>query len=243
MGMSVLLFVGLLGLTLLLHEWLQQHIQLLGFLVTGNIGCAVQFLFYLLLPGVFLHELSHFLVATALLVPVTRFDLGVRRARGARINLGSVNIVRTDRLRESLIGAAPFFFGIVTIWLIVYKGFGFTGYTNFPLDAMLASVRDRAREWTTWLYLYLIFAVSTAMIPSESDRAPWGPVLVGIVCGVGALLALGWAPHVSPPMTMLFKQIFNALTFTLGIVVAVNGMVAIALAILEQLAVGVGAGR
>ncbi len=238
--MPLLPFLIALALTLFLHQWLHRHIQWLGFLVTGNAGCAVRLLFYLLLPGIVLHELSHYLVATVLLVPVRSFDLGVRRAKGTQINLGSVNIMRSDPLRESLIGAAPFILGIGTIWLIAYWGFGLTGFTNFPWEAMIAHVRDHARDWTTWVALYLIFAVSTAMIPSESDRAPWGPVLVGTVCGIGALLVLGWTPRMSQDTIATLGRIFNALTFTLGIVVIVNGIVAITLWVLEQIVAGVG---
>jgi hypothetical protein len=240
--MPLLPFLIALGLTLFLHQWLHRHIQWLGFLVTGNAGCAVRLLFYLLLPGIVLHELSHFLVATALFVPVRSFDLGVRRAKGAQINLGSVNISRSDPLRESLIGAAPFILGIGTIWLIVYWGFGLTGFSNLPWEAMFARVRDHARDWTTWVNLYMIFAVSTAMIPSESDRAPWGPVLVGAVCGIGALLMLGWTPRMPPETIALLDRVFNALTFTLGIVVIVNGIVAIALWGLEHIVAAAGRG-
>jgi hypothetical protein len=31
-----------------------------------------------------------------------------------------------------------------------------------------------------WLWLYLIFAISNAMLPSETDREPWRPVLLAL---------------------------------------------------------------
>lgn len=195
----------------------------------------MRLLFYLLLPGIFLHELSHYLVAKILFVPVKSFDIGIGRARSSQVSLGSVNIVRSDPLRESLIGAAPFIMGVGTIWLIAYWGFGLTGELGLFLEAMLVHARDYARDWTTWLDLYLIFAVSTAMIPSESDRAPWGPVLVGAVCGVAALFVLGWTPRVPPDVIAFSQRVLAALTFALGIVVIVNGTVALALWVLERM--------
>lgn len=199
----------------------------------------MRLLFYLLLPGIFLHELSHYLVAKILFVPVKSFDIGIGRKKSSQVSLGSVNIVRADPLRESLIGAAPFIMGISTIWLIAYWGFGLPGETGLSFEPLFVRVRDHARDWTTWLDLYLIFAVSTAMIPSESDRAPWGPVLIGAVCGFAALFLLGWTPRVPPDVVALSQRVLAALTFVLGIVVAVNGMVAIMLWALEQMVVGV----
>jgi hypothetical protein len=174
-----------------------------------------------------------------LFVPVKSFDIGIGRAKSSQVSLGSVNIVHSDPLRESLIGAAPFLMGIGAIWLIAYWGFGLSGANGLAFEPLLVRVRDHARDWTTWLDLYLIFAVSTAMIPSESDRAPWGPVLVGAVCGVAALFLLGWTPRVPSDWIALAQRVLSALTFVLGIIVAVNGVVAAALWALEGMLLGV----
>ncbi len=50
--MSIVVFIVVFGLTLFLQRWLHQHIQGLTFAVTGDPGCAMRFLFILLLPGV-----------------------------------------------------------------------------------------------------------------------------------------------------------------------------------------------
>lgn len=233
--MSLLIFLLVFSLTIFLHQWLHRHIQALAFLLTGNPGCAVRLLFYLLLPGIFLHELSHYLAAKILLVPVKSFDIGIGRARSRQVSLGSVNVARSDPVRESIIGAAPFIVGIGAIWLIASWGFGLTGETNLSIAPVPERVQEYSRDWRKWLDLYLIFAVSTAMIPSESDRAPWGPVLIGTVFGIAALFLLGWTPRVPPDIIMLSQRVLNALTFALGIAVIVNGIVAIALWILERM--------
>jgi len=57
---------------------------------------------------------------------------------------------------------------------------------------------DLLRVPDVWLWLYLIFAVSNAMLPSESDMQPVRPVLIflGIVAVV-AVIAVG-LPNVPP---------------------------------------------
>ena len=146
---------------------------------------------------------------------------------------GSVTVERSDSLRESLIGVAPFFVGLGAIILIA--GYGFDLWPNSPLtiSEMLDRVVSTAGDWLTWVDLYLIFAVSTAMIPSESDREPWGQVLV--VFGVIALAAflLRWTPRLTADMIKVGETVLNGLTFAFGVSVLINGLVAILIWLVE----------
>lgn len=240
--MSVLTFLVVFVLTLLLQRWLHQHIQGLALILTGNPRSGLRFLFYLLLPGIILHELSHYLVAKMLFVPAGQFRIGLRDLRARQVTLGSVSIERVDPLRESLIGAAPFVFGIAVIWLIAAWGFDVWPPSRASLMLMLERLVQYADDWTTWLDVYLIFAVSTAMIPSESDRAAWGPVLTMFSVIVACLFVLGWTPTIPPEWMLLARQVLDALTFALGLAVIINGSVAIVLWVLE-LSVGEARGK
>ena len=100
---------------------------------------------------------------------------------------------------------------------------------------MFERIQVYSNDWTTWLDLYLVFAVSTAMIPSESDREPWGPVVTIIGISIAVLFMLGWTPRVPPDLVTLARQLLDALTFALGIAVIVNGAIAAALWILEHM--------
>lgn len=230
--MSVLAFLSVFVLTLFLQRWLHQHIQGFVLMVTGNPRSGLRFLFYLLLPGIILHELSHYLIAKLLFVPTGQFRIGLRDLR-AQVTLGSVSIERVDPLRESLVGAAPFVFGISVIWLIAAWGFDVWPLSSASVMLMLQRIVQYANDWTTWLDVYLIFAVSTAMIPSESDRAAWGPVLTMFGVIVACLFVLGWTPTIPADWMLLARQILDALTFALGLAVIVNGSVAIILGLLE----------
>ena len=232
--MSIVFFLIVFALTILLQRWLHRHIQSFALALTGNPGCAVRLLFYLLLPGVVLHEASHYIAAKLLLVRTNGISIGIGSTRRKQISLGSVNIERTDPIRESLVGVAPFVVGLTAIWLIVGWGFGMWPNSGLTIAQMIERVRDYGNDWTTWLDLYLVFAVSTAMIPSESDREPWGPVITIFGLGVAILFLLGWTPRVPPDYVALARQLLDALTFALGIAVVVNGAVAIVLWLLEQ---------
>jgi len=232
--MEVILFFMLFSAMLFFQHWLQQHIQGAMFAVTGNPGCAVRALFLLLLPGVLLHEFSHWFIANLLGVRTGKISIGLGKLRGNKhFSLGSVTIERTDPLRESLIGIAPFISGLAAIWLLMGVGFSLWA-PNDPLrvaETLWASVGDPL----TWLALYLVFAVSTSMIPSASDREPWG-ISIAILGGVGAFaLILGWAPSLSPEMIEWGRRILYTLIFVLSVIVVVNGALAGAIFIFEWL--------
>ncbi len=232
--MEIVVFFVLFGAMLFLQHWLQRHIQGATFAVTGNPGCAVRTLFLLLLPGVLLHEFSHWAVANLLNVRTGKVSIGLGKMRGNKhFSLGSVMVERTDPLRESLIGVAPFFTGFGAIWLLMGIGFGLWTPDNpqIVVETIWATIGDPL----TWLALYLVFAVSTSMIPSESDREPWG-IIIAIFAFVGVVAFLaGWAPTITPEVIDAGKQVLNVLIFVFGIIVVVNGALAALIFIFELL--------
>jgi hypothetical protein len=229
--MEIVVFFVLFGLMLFLQRWLQQHIQGFTYAVTGNPGCAVRALFILLLPGVLLHELSHWLVANLLGVRTGQISIGLGKARGKHFSLGSVTVDRSDPLRESLIGLAPFIAGLLAVWALM--GFGFDVWSMTDPMVAVNTIWSTIGDPLTWLCLYLVFAVSTAMIPSESDREPWGAIIV-IFAGIGAFaLILGWTPNLTPELFALAQRVLNALILVFGVIVVVNGALAIVIFLVE----------
>ncbi|MBI5032544.1 MAG: hypothetical protein HZB51_18620 [Chloroflexi bacterium] len=232
--MPIILFAIVFVLTIFLQRWLHRHIQGLALILTGDAGCAIRFLFYLLMPGVLLHEMSHYVMARLLLVRTGAFRIGIGNTNRRQVSLGSVNIERTDPIRESLVGVAPFIVGVGAIWLVAGVGFDLWPSTGLSIAEFFRRVQLYAYDWTTWLDLYLIFSVSAAMIPSESDREPWGPVITFFGLGTAILFLLGWTPRVPNDAMTMARSLLDALTFALGVAVVVNGITAIALWVLEQ---------
>lgn len=111
------------------------------------------FLALLYFPGTTLHELSHFLVAKILGVPTGNISL-IPRFHEDGLELGHVQIGRTDFVRRFLVGIAPLVSGICVLIIIVY--FVWSG------------------TYVWWVYLifaYLALTVVNTMSLSKSDLA------------------------------------------------------------------------
>lgn len=183
-------FVCMLLPLVVLQRLLHREIQILFYLVTRNKPLAIALYSVLFFPGVFLHELSHFLMAKVLGVRTGKFSLIPRPLNTGHLQLGYVETERTDILRDSLIGLAPIVSG--TLFL------AYAGIVQLRLDSLwhVLSTGQMDLFWMGlklipsapdfYLWFYLTFAVSSTMLPSESDRHAWLPLGIW----VGALLVL-----------------------------------------------------
>ncbi|MGC9468732.1 MAG: hypothetical protein ACP5HS_09080 [Anaerolineae bacterium] len=184
--LSVQLLV-VLGLLLWSDRWLHRHLQGLMYLLTGDKEIALWLYAIVLLPGVFLHELSHAFVAKLMGVKIGRLNVLPKR-KGNRIQLGFVPIQQTDFLRASLIGGAPLFFGSIAVVVIGYLVFGTPEILQALSDGswmtVLESFLEVLRAPDVWIWVYLVFAISNTMLPSRSDVHAWpflGLVTVGVL--------------------------------------------------------------
>jgi len=205
-------FIAALLPMLFFNRWISRHVQGLGLLVSGNPNTGLVLYFIVMLPGILVHELSHWAMARLLGLRTGKISLGPQRTSGKKVRLGSVNISRADPFRESLVGIAPLLVGTALISLIGLYVFNLRDLTQavilrdvgWFLQALAGSVHTP----DFWLWLYLIFALSNAMMPSESDRRAWVPV--GIFAGIVilALLIIGWMPPIPA----------EAVDYTIGLV-------------------------
>jgi hypothetical protein len=165
-----------------MKRWINRHIQGLGLLLMGDSETAMLLYFVLLLPGILIHELSHWLAAKLLGVRTGKISLWPSKQHGNQMRMGSVRIARTDPFRASLIGLAPLISGSLAILVIgqLILGLGDLGVVllNGEWEPFWASLLVHLKKPDFWLWLYFIFAISNAMLPSDTDREPWRPVLV-----------------------------------------------------------------
>ena len=173
----------------LVQRQLHKHIQGLVLLVTGKEHLVPVAHFLLLLPGIVLHECSHWLAAKLLGVRVGSMSIGPQRKRGKQMRFGSVQIGRTDAIRESLIGLAPLVSGTALVLLLARWGFGLLPTTELQPATWPGQLVACLRAEDAWLWVYLIFAVANAMLPSASDRRAWRTF--GLYLGLVAALAIG----------------------------------------------------
>ena len=191
---SVLWFVVTLVVLVNVVRWIHQHLHGVAYLLTGHRDMALVLYSLPLLPGVVLHELSHTAVALLLRVRTKGFTVLPHRDEQGHVALGSVMVERVDPLRASLIGLAPLLFGSGAVLLIGRQVFDVTDLGNVLLSgqgpAIANAVSRLFQAPDAWLWLYLIFAFSNAMLPSPSDRETWPPVILFIVGIVALALAV-----------------------------------------------------
>jgi hypothetical protein len=196
-----------------------------AFLLTGNSRVAVWFFWVLFLPGTLLHELSHWLTAVLLRVKISRFSLWPRKKRGGELQMGAVQIDVSDPFRHSLIGLAPLVFGSIAV-LIIGQGrleLGQAGRVLLSgnLEQLVQAIDKILAVPDVWLWLYLVFAISNAMLPSASDREAWRTVLIYLGLALLLAIGLGLNPTIPPNLQAfgltLLTRLLSAFTITIGV--------------------------
>ena len=177
---SPYLFFVLFFILLAALWWLSWRIGLLIqeiiYLITGSDDLAMVILFLVYLPGILVHEASHWLVARILGLKTSRFRVWPKYTRNT-IGLGSVTVSSGGVVWDSLVGLAPLLIGSALIVLIGDQVFdtqtlAFAWRTGRLLDGLNFVVTGLAQKPDSLLWSYLLFAIANAMMPSASDRAP-----------------------------------------------------------------------
>jgi hypothetical protein len=220
-------------------RWINRHVQGLGLLLSGDNEAAMLMYFMLLLPGILIHELSHWLAAKLLGVRTGKISLWPSKRRGNQMRLGSVRIARTDPFRASLIGVAPLIGGSLAILIIgqLILGLGDLGVVLLggEWEPFGESLVTHLRAPDFWLWLYLIFAISNAMLPSETDREPWKPVILFISLTALLVYLTGWVRQVPEALTAASLTSLSYLAYAFSLTVVVDVIFIAAIAILEVL--------
>ena len=222
-----------------MKRWINRHVQGLGLLLVGDNEAAMFLYFVLLLPGILIHELSHWLAARLLGVRTGKITLWPSKRRGKQMRMGSVRIARTDPFRSSLIGVAPLISGSLAVLIIgqLILGLGDLGEVllNGEWEPFWESILAHLQAPDFWLWLYLIFAISNAMLPSETDREPWRPVI--LFMGLVALLfyLTGWVNQMPEVVTNASLTGLSYLAYAFSLTVLVDAIFIAVIAILEVL--------
>jgi len=222
--------VALVATTLALL-WLKRRItrnlQELSMRLVDDPDVALILYFVVVLPGVVIHELSHWLMAKLLGVRVSLPSLGpVRKGRSRRVSLGSVRVSKVDPVRASLIGVAPLLGGSAVILVIgnLVLGVGelADAVAGQGVAGALGALGQMAQVGDFWLWLYLIFAVSNAMLPSESDMAAVRPVLIFLGIVTAVVLAVSGLRGISPAVVDGVNAIAGYLAVAFGLTLGVD---------------------
>ena len=209
-----------------LQRFLQREIQAIFLLITRQPEISVALFSLLFFPGVLLHEVSHFLMARLLGVRTGRFSIIPKKLEGGRLQLGYVETAKTDFFRDALIGVAPLLTGGI---FVAYAGVSRLGLntlwlnlTQGQLNAINQAIKSIVVRPDFWLWFYLIFAVSSTMLPSASDRRAWVPLLVVFLGLVGLILLVGAGPWLLTRLGSTLMAAIDAVFMVFGITVIIH---------------------
>ena len=209
------------ALLVVLQRTLHREIQATFLILTRRPGLTEVIFALIFFPGVFLHELSHFLMAKLLGVQTGKFSLIPQTQPNGKLRLGYVETASGGFIRDALIGAAPLVTGsLLVAYAAIFR------YHLLPLwdfirlaewDGFWAGLAAVPKTPDFWLWFYLTFTVSSTMMPSASDRHAWLPM--GLLAGgllVVAILA-GAGPWMLENLATPFNSFLRALAMIFGL--------------------------
>ena len=226
----------------LLQRWIHTHLHGLSLLLTGKSDRAVYLYAIILFPGVFLHELSHWLTARLLGVRTASFSVVPRRRPDGSIQLGYVEYYKSktlDPVRESLIGSAPLIVGTLVILLISLNIFDVTNLAaaveTGQVDAVSLALADFFDTPFVLLWIYLIFAISNGMLPSASDRRAWPGFIVAMIILAAFVYLLGLQDEVAEGLARPVATVFGYLGIAFSVAIGTDILFMIILASAEAI--------
>ena len=233
----VLMLVPLIMLQRLLH----REIQAVLLIITRDARLTIGIFQIVFLPGVFLHEGSHFLMAKILRVRTGRFSVIPRALSDGRLQLGFVETAKSDIVRDSLIGAAPLIFGSLFV--------AFVAVNRLDMDVLWATLRNGQfnlfwlgvgilpRTQDFWLWFYLVFTVSSTMTPSESDRHAWLELVISVGVLFSLALLIGAGPWMLANVAPLLSNFLSSVAVIFGLSVLVHILLVLPTALVHKLLV------
>jgi hypothetical protein len=215
-----------LGLLLWSQRRLHYELQSVFLLVTRQPTVALVLFSLLFFPGVLLHESSHFLAARLLGVRTGRFSLVPQVMPGGRLRLGYVEAAPAGTLRDALIGVAPLLSGAgLVAWVSLSRlelgGLG-ARLVGGDIHATLAGIAALPSRTDFWIWFYLVFALSTTMFPSASDRRGWLPASLAIVGLIAGALLVGAGPWMAQSILPELDRALKAIAMIFSICLAVQ---------------------
>ena len=231
----VLMLVPLIYLQRLLH----REIQAVFLILTRDAAVTMGIFSLIFLPGVFLHELSHFLMAKILRVPTGRFSIFPRALPDGRLQLGYVETARADIVRDSLIGAAPLIAGTVLVaYVAVYRldmRILWDTFRNGQFSLFWLGISALPRVSDFYLWFYLTFAVSSTMTPSESDRHAWLDLVIALGILFSVTLLFGAGPWMLTNVAPLVSDFLSSVAVIFGLSAAVHAILLLPIALIHKL--------
>ncbi len=234
---ALLWLCGVFGVFWLLDKWNKRHVLKAASLLFGNPkGAATLYLFFLA-PGVAIHELSHWIFAKILLVRVTKVKLFQFKGRGV---LGFVAMSgKIGPFSRNIIGLAPLIVGLFVLFALsnllrIDRGEAQMAAGRYweVLTLLPGHIVSSFGRPLSFLWLYLVFAVSANVLPSSVDMQRW---FYGLVIPIGIFISLAIIGNLKLPLSWqeTILSLLQTITWTLSFAVVFNLLLAFIIGFLE----------
>jgi hypothetical protein len=230
------LFICLIVILRLVYKFKNEMMSALWRVFRGLplIGCAATaFVGLIFLPGTFLHECSHALLARLIGWEVTDFSLRPREKEGS-IELGHVDSEGESTFFAGLTGLAPLLVGSLVVSVILRYGFGMQSPAfHEGVPRAFETVYHIGQSLIQKpLLIYLLFVFGNSALPSRKDYKHLPYTLM-------MLLALGLTMYVVGSQTIpglsnpeWWLRNLNILILAFSVVLLLNVVISIPLRIL-----------
>ena len=222
----------------ILQRLLHREIQAILLIWTRNPALTVGLFSLIFLPGVFLHEFSHWVMARLLGVRTGRVSIIPHALPDGRLQLGFVETAQTDTLRDSLIGLAPLItgglvvaytaitrLGLLPLWDVLRTG-------DFMAFWQGVQTLPQVADFPLWFYL--TFTISSTMLPSASDRHSFLPLALYAAMLVGLVFLVG-AGQIFQDLSALLNNFLFSVASVFGLSALVHFIMVIPLMVMHAL--------
>ena len=225
-----------------LSGFVKKKLYTLFFRISKSNTATMAGITALLYPGTVVHELAHLITALILFVPVKKLMLEPERSADGMIRAGSVEIVHVDLFRRTLVGIAPLFVGIATLWAVTIYVLPvppfvcsntIQQYTTLAMKQCNNAVKFSTLNFpfSTLLSLYLLFSISASMFSSKKDLEAARivlPIAMGLLA-IAYVLGIPFSPIAEflSAADSVIRVFVNVLIIPLILHVLVAGLLAL----------------
>ena len=231
-------FVFMLAPLIFLQRLLHREIQAVFLILTRSAQFTMVVFQMIFLPGVFVHEASHFLMAKILRVPTGRFSILPKPLPNGRLQLGYVETAHADIVRDSLIGAAPLITGTICVAYIAFYQLEVRLLLDVLREGQLnlfwLGIRALPTVQDFYLWFYLAFAISSTMTPSQSDRHAWLELIIAFGVLFSLALLIGAGPWMWDNLAPLISDFLSSVAVIFGLSSVIHVVLALPTALIHK---------
>jgi hypothetical protein len=167
-------------------------------------------------------------MAKILFVRTRGFSIIPKMMPEGYLRMGYVEVAESDIVRDAMIGAAPLILGnlavayiaiyrlhLIPLWEVLRNG-------QMGLFWMGVTLLPNVPDFFLWFYL--TFAISSTMLPSQSDRHAWLPLGLSVVVLFVLALFAGAGGWMLDTLASPLNAFFRSVATLFGLSAAVHGI-------------------